>query len=404
MGSKVSYIDLGSIIKIYNGKPYSTLREIGNIPVFGSGGLMGYTDDFMYKGEAILLPRKGTLNNIQYLNLGFWVVDTTYFAVVKKAKADTKFLRNYLTLISKHIAENLNSGSAVPSMTQKAYEQIKILLPDLPTQRAIAHILSQLDEKIELNRKINAELESLARTLYGYWFMQFDFPNVDGKPYRQNGGAFEYNKQMNRNIPVGWQVKTVKHCVKKISTGLNPRKNFVLGKGTNKYLTIKNIDNGRLLFDSCDLIDDEALKIIHARSDISVGDILFTSIDPVGRLYYILEKPEGWDINESVFSVRTNTQIVSNEYLYSVFDSDYFKAQTLPLMTGSVQKGIRIAALESIPLVVPEARIIKAYTEKVRSIYERKAKIEKESIELAALRDFLLPLLMNGQVTVEGIA
>ena len=385
----LSVVDFAKSVKYV----YDTEKHITELGLKNSNTKLLNIDD-------IIISARGTVGAIAMLKIPM-AFNQSCFGL----RAKREFMnQDYLFYFLKYYMENLKKktqGSVFSTINLETFRMIDFELPDTNTQIKISKILSCLDSKIENNNKINAELESMAKTLYDYWFLQFDFPDENGKPYRQNGGAFEYNKQLNRNIPVGWQVKTVKHCVKKISTGLNPRKNFVLGKGTNKYLTIKNIDNGRLLFDSCDLIDDEALKIIHARSDISVGDILFTSIDPVGRLYYILEKPEGWDINESVFSVRTNTQIVSNEYLYSVFDSDYFKAQTLPLMTGSVQKGIRIAALESIPLVVPEARIIKAYTEKVRSIYERKAKIEKESIELAALRDFLLPLLMNGQVTVE---
>jgi type I restriction enzyme S subunit len=149
--------ELDNLIKFYNGKAYKNLHKTGDFPVFGSGGLMGYTDDFMYNGEAILLPRKGTLTNIQYLEDRFRVVDTTYYAVVDKAKADTKFLWNYLKLISNHLM-NLDSGSAVPSMTQQAYNEIPISLPDITAQRRIAAVLSCLDEKIALNNRINDNL------------------------------------------------------------------------------------------------------------------------------------------------------------------------------------------------------------------------------------------------------
>ncbi|MEL7568038.1 MAG: restriction endonuclease subunit S, partial [Dehalobacterium sp.] len=149
-----------------------------------------------------------------------------------------------------------------------------------------------------------------------------------------------------------------------------------------------------------DFVDDEALIRIHARSDIKVGDILFTSIEPIGRLYLINETPEDWDINESVFSIRTNESVVSREYLYSTLDSDLFRSQISPLKTGSVQKGIRIGALESIKIIIPDAETMLKFTVIITPIHRAHGLREKEKNDLIALRDFLLPLLMNGQVSV----
>lgn len=302
-------------------------------------------------------------------------------------------------MIRKQLSRTRQSN--INNISQDSLGNLIIKLPQLSEQEKIAQVISNIDCRISLNNATNAELESAARTLYNYWFTQFDFPDANGKPYKSSGGAMVWNEKLRLQIPKGWKVKTLRQCVSSINTGLNPRQNFVLGQGENRYITIKNIINGQIDFSNCDFVDDEALRKIHNRSDISVGDILFTSIDPVGRLYWIRENPVDWDINESVFSIRTNTSVVTTEYLYSVMDSAMFRAKLIPLRTGSVQKGIRIGALEAIYLVMPESRTMEAFSAKVGSLYKKMGNANKQNIDLVALRDFLLPLLMNGQVRVD---
>jgi len=292
------------------------------------------------------------------------------------------------------------TGSTIYHLPMEALSNIEIDLPDYNTQTNIAKTIEVLDRKIALNNSINAELEKAAKLIYDYWFVQFDFPNAEGKPYRASGGEMVYNEQLKRKIPYGWETRSIKQCVSSINTGLNPRQNFKLGFGENRYITIKNIVNGRLDFSSCDVVDDEALSKIRNRSDIAVEDILFTSIDPVGRLYWIRETPTDWDINESVFSIRTNMEIVSTEYFYAVLDSVMFRAKLIPLRTGSVQKGIRIGALEAIYVVKPNETVMEKFSTIIRPIYREMGELEKQNKELTTLRDFLLPLLMNGQVSV----
>ena len=295
-------------------------------------------------------------------------------------------------------------GSNMPNLNTEILAGVPIAFPGLSQQKAIAITLGNLDHKIAINNAINAELEKTAKLLYDYWFVQFDSPNAEGKPYRANGGEMVWNEQLKREIPKGWAVKTIGECVSQIVTGLNPRNNFVLGNGSNKYVTIKSIENGRLDFSKCDYVDDNALAKIHNRSDISADDILFTSIEPVGRLCRIWEEPQGWDINESVFSIRTDTNVVTTDFLYAAMDNDGFRATTTSLRTGSVQKGIRIGDLRSIRIAIPSKQLLTAFSTVVAPIYQKMWLLEKQNNELTALRDFLLPLLMNGQVTVASRA
>ena len=195
---------LNELLEIKNGRDHKHLGD-GPIPVLGSGGLMRYADKAMYDKASILLPRKGTLSNIQYIDRPFWTVDTLYYTVINQSKANPYFLFHYL---KKMDLSKLNSGTGVPSMTFGAYYGIKVSLPSLETQHKIAAVLSALDDKIELNNQINTELEAMAKTLYDYWFVQFDFPDENGKPYQSSGGKMVFNDILKREIPVGWEVKS----------------------------------------------------------------------------------------------------------------------------------------------------------------------------------------------------
>lgn len=288
------------------------------------------------------------------------------------------------------------------TLTVEGISNIKIPLIPLSEQKKIGKFLSNLDKKIENNNAISSQLESLAKTIYDYWFLQFDFPDENGNPYRSSGGKMVWNDELKREIPEGWEVKCVKNCIQHINTGLNPRKNFILGNGNIKYITVKNLTTeGTIDWTLCETVDNEAREIIHKRSDVSKGDILFASIAPLGRCVLVEEDPKNWDINESVFSIRPNYDRISSEYLYMYFMSEYFIKKAEHTSTGSVFSGIRISALENMLIITPPINIVIKFTKLIETVLYKKYNNEKENQELASLRDFLLPLLMNGQVTVK---
>jgi len=311
-----------------------------------------------------------------------------------------KYLSYYFwsPIVKKQISKKAG-GSVLRYLNTDLLNDIEVPLVE-ETNVNISTWLDLLDQKVLLNNRIISELETMAKNVYDYWFVQFDFPDGKVKPYRASGGEMVWNEQLKREIPKEWEVGKIVDCITHINTGLNPRKNFVLGNGKNRYITIKNIENGQIDFNKCDLIDDDALTKIRNRSKIDVGDILYTSIEPIGRLYLICEYPKDWDINESVFSIRTNLDIVPIEYLYATLNSDIFRTMTKPLCTGSVQKGIRVGTLEQMPIVVPPHNLLTSFTEYIKPLYDRIGISEKENRELTYLRDWLLPMLMNGQVTV----
>ena len=295
---------------------------------------------------------------------------------------------------------SIASVTRTPILSKSVFENIDIPLPSLKIQERVTKLLSLIDEKIRKNHQINDYLEEMAKTIYDYWFVQFDFPDENDKPYKSSGG-----KMVNANghiIPEGWTFCKVKDIISNICTGLNPRDNFKLGTGAIKYITVKNLTtNGTLDFTGCDTIDEFARAIVHNRSNIQIGDILFASIAPLGRCYLIQSEPTDWDINESVFSIRANTALVTPAFLYLYFMSDAFIKHATSSSTGSIFKGIRINTLLETELCVPPLSVILKFEDCLASTFPLKSKNYEEIQRLSNLRDWLLPMLMNGQATIE---
>jgi type I restriction enzyme, S subunit len=316
-------------------------------------------------------------------------------------KIDAKYLLYAMQseFVQKQIGASDDTGSTVSNLRIPHLK--KLLIPLLPNQQKVAGILSALDAKIDLNNRINAELEALAKILYDYWFVQFDFPDAKGRPYKSSGGKMVWNETLKREIPAAWEAKTLGSVISRAGTGLNPRDNFVLGAGSNYYVTIKNVTNGRILLDDkCDRIDDESMAIIDRRSQLRAGDVLFTSIEPVGVTYLIHQRPTNWNINESVFTIRPDSDVISSEYLLMLLSSSEMKAFTKNSSAGSIHKGIRHGVLKSFNLPYADKKLIDQFSSVLRPILQKMHSISEENRELTQLRDWLLPLLMNGQVRV----
>lgn len=320
-------------------------------------------------------------------------IDPKFFYYAITRKEITKYLHNIA----------VNSVTSYPSINPNDLGNLQLEIPaDKEIQQKIASVLSALDSKIELNDRINTELGAMAKTLYDYWFVQFDFPNAEGKPYKTSGGKMVWNEKLKREIPEEWNVLKLNDIISKSGTGLNPRDNFKLGNGENYYITIKNVKNGKIIFDdACDRIDNEALKIIDKRSDLQAGDILFTSIEPVGVTYFIHEKPKNWNINESVFTIRPNYEKISSEYLYMLLSSDEMKAFTKNVSAGSIHKGIRHTVLKTFKIPYKNKVITEEFSSLIKPILNRIYLLDNENQQLSELSDWLLPMLMNGQVTVK---
>src|SRR5574344_286045 len=255
---------LGDLLKIKNGKDYKSLLH-GLVPVYGTGGIITYVNECLFDGESILLPRKGSLQNITYINGKFWTVDTMYWTEINFDLAYPKYLYLYLSLLD---LSQLDSGSTLPSMTFNSYYEIPILLPSMTIQKEIGNFVFSIIEKIDINKKQIETLENLAKTIYDYWFVQFDFPNEEGKPYKSSGGKMVWNQELKREIPEGWEVVKIKDILGKypktesvettsyLKNGKYPiidqSKNYICGF-TNKYEHILQVEDAIVFGDHTNL-------------------------------------------------------------------------------------------------------------------------------------------------------
>lgn len=319
---------------------------------------------------------------------------------INKKLADPYYIKYYLdTPIIQKKLNQIANGGVQKGLYISDLENLKIDIPSIQIQKKIANSLKILDDKIDINNKIINESEKLAKKIYDYWFVQFEFPDKDIDSYKSSGGKMIYNEILKKNIPENWTVEQIKNCIKNINTGLNPRNNFKLGNGTIKYVTVKNLTlNGNIDFSNCDVIDEQAKLMVHNRSKVEKGDILFASISPLGRCVIVNEEPKDWDINESVFCIKPNFNKISSEYLYLYFMRKDFIKKAEHSSTGSVFNGIRIKTLEDMFILIPQKNVIDKFTNIVSNIFMLKYNKIKENEILYNLKNYLLPLLINGQV------
>lgn len=264
---------------------------------------------------------------------------------------------------------------------------LTVFLPPIEIQKKVSEILLEYDRLIKINNEQISLLEEAAQRLYKEWFVDLHFSGYQ-------------NTTMENGVPCGWQPSCLENVLTKITTGLNPRKNFVLGNGKNYYVTIKNMANNNIyLDDRCDRVDDDALKKINARSDLRTGDILFSGIGTMGRVYLIGIPTDNWNVSESVFTMRNNEKI-SKELLYLMLLSPEVQGYCDTHAHGVAQKGIRMADLKAYEFYLPTESVITEFTSIVKPIIDKTQKLRQENIGLLEARDRLLPKLMNGEIEV----
>ena len=355
----VKEFKLRELLKIYNGTKYDHLNK-GDIPLYGSGGLMSHVNEALYSGEAILLPRKGTLSNIMYVNESFWTVDTMYYAVVNDKLADAFYLYSYLSQLD---LSNLDSGSTLPSMTKSAYE-------------------------------INQELEAMAKTLYDYWFVQFDFPDQNGNPYKSSGGKMVYHPELKREIPEGWGVAKVEDIAQ---TGSG---------GTPKSTNVSYYSNGEIPWINSGELEQ---TVITSTSNFITEEGLNNSsakLFPSGTILVAMYGATAGKVSFLTFEASTNQAICAimlndirmRYYLKNVIEDLY--QYLVKLSTGSARDNLSQDMIKNIKVVIPSNDILDRYYDFSNNIIKEITKKQQENEQLTQLRDWLLPMLMNGQVKV----
>ena len=310
----------------------------------------------------------------------------------------TSFL--YTVLMQDSFFEYAMLGSKGSKMPRGDKDQI--MRYELPTftpmeEENIGNIMVDITSKINVNRQINDNLEAMARQLYDYWFVQFDFPNEEGKPYKSSGGAMVRNEKLKREIPTSFDVKSLSEIIEvKDGTHDSPKPQdngyFLL---TSKHLTERGLD-----YASAYKISKEDYESINKRSKVDTNDILFSMIGTIGNSYFVEETNINFAIkNMALF--KTSAKRWFSEYMYLYLSSCDYKHYEGNSLSGSIQKFVSLRTLRDMPILYHED-IIKVFAKEVRNIITMMVNLRKENIELTKQRDELLPLLMNGQASVNS--
>ncbi|BCA93902.1 type I restriction modification protein [Legionella antarctica] len=293
-----------------------------------------------------------------------------------------------------------NTGSTVSHIKVPDCSEFEISIPPLTEQKKISKVLRDLDKKISLNNKINTELEAMAKLIYDYWFVQFDFPNANGKPYKSSGGKMVYNEALKCEIPESWSDGTL-HDLGEIVGGSTPStkqaENFK-EKGT-PWITPKDLSNNtgnKFIARGGQDVSAEGVKSASLKL-YPKNTILMSSRAPIG---YMAIAREPLTTNQGFKSFIPNKGYSMHYIYYAVKNS--MKA-IVQYSSGSTFKEVSGSVLKTVKICLPECDIVESYVSKVNCIFDRQDLLELESKELTELRDWLLPMLMNGQVIVKDV-
>lgn len=266
-------------------------------------------------------------------------------------------------------------------------------IPELLGQEKIGDFIISLNEKIKVNNKITAELESMAKTLYDYWFLQFEFPNKEGKPYKSSGGKMVYNKELKREIPESWKVENMMESslCSDIKAGVDKFE-------SKNYLPTANIEGESITDGEYVTFDNRENR---ANMQPVKYSVWFAKMKNSIKHLSIPENSE-WFINKYILSTGfqgLKCTKTSFAYIHSIINSSWFETYKDILSHGATQEGVNNEDLKNIKYVVPSYNVLIEFNKICMPALEKKFSIIRENQELVSLRDFLLPMLMNGQVT-----
>jgi type I restriction enzyme S subunit len=372
------------------------------------------------KRGDIVITHRGTLGQIAFIPENSlydnYVISQSQFKVTLKAdKVDPAYFTYYFhTNEGQKRLLSFKNHVGVPALAQATTNFRKLEFPLIPLveQQKIAKVLSDIDAKIELNNKINAEIEAIAKTLYDYWFVQFDFPNKDGKPYKTSGGKMVWNKKFKRYIPEGWEVNTLSSFINNDKSG-DWGKEQEEGNYNQKVYCVRGADinglngKGELKTPERYILEKNLFKTLDPYDlivEISGG----SPVQSTGRLAYITEETlHRFDAPIICSNFCKAVTLKSKYYFYNfVFQwNSIYDAGVLFGYEGKTS-GIKNLLFESFVsthyTAIPPIELAEKFYDFMKPIQIKKEKNLKENQQLASLRDWLLPMLMNGQVSVGG--
>lgn len=305
---------------------------------------------------------------------------------------DPYYLKYYLSTeyVKKQVAKKYVSGSALPRIILKNFKDIDIPYVDLETQQKKVKILKLIDKKIENNKLISKLLEETAKTIYDYWFLQFDFPNEEGKPYKSSGGKMVYSEELKREIPEKWALTSLEKVIRIVLGGTPKTKKEEYWNGAINWLNSGEVVQFPVVTTEKKItqvgVENSATELMKK------GTVIVSITGNIRASYLAIDSCA----NQSVVGL-CETKNLKKSFLYPMMkDSvDYY----LKISTGNCQQHINKKAIEDTLFPLPNENVLKKYYDICEPIFEQITNCALENVELSSLRDWLLPMLMNGQIT-----
>ena len=361
------WVKLGDVVTLQRGYdlPKSKMEK-GNIPVVGSNGIIGYHNKATTKAPGITIGRSGNIGNVYLYKSDFWAHNTTLY--VKDFKGNDVIFLFYLL---KNIDfKQLNAGSAVPTLNRNHIYPIEVKIPiKIEEQKAIADVLSSIDDKIELLHRQNKTLEEMAMTLFRQWFIDANFDGTIGQIVNVQGGYAFKSKDFKLN-------------------------------GNHSVIKIKNITNSIVNINDTEFIDESVVENLDTRFKISSGDILIAMTGAeIGKLGIVPKTNKNLWLNQRVGLLREKyegARFIAYLHLKSEFGYDYI----INAASGSAQANISASDIENCPFVQLSENEIKSYSKTISPFFEKIIFNLGQIQTLEKLRDTLLPKLMSGEVKI----
>lgn len=403
----------GDVATLEYGK---SLREyvqgLGSYPVYGTNGLIGRHSEPLCNHPGVIVGRKGAYRGIHYSAKPFYVIDTAFYL---EPKADVDLKWAYYSLLTLDI-NGMDSGSAIPSTSRDDFYALPLNLPPLQEQRAIAHILGTLDDKIELNRRMNETLEAMARAIFKSWFVDFDPARAKAERRQPFGMDAEtaalfpdsFQDSSLGKIPKGWRVGKLGDVLSAIETGGRPKGGVrdicegVPSVGAESIVGLGLFDYSKTKFVPRDFFQAMNKGHVHDRDVLLYKDggrpgVYEPHLTMIGDGFPF----EEFCINEHVYRLRTDPAIPQC-YLYFWLASDLTMDEMRTRGTGVAIPGLNSTAVRELTVLHPCSPILRAFDHSVSPSVQRIFCNCKESHTLSRLRDTLLPKLISGDIRIRN--
>lgn len=394
------------------GTPIVTVEHLGetgftrqNLPFVSEEDTKRLTKYSLKEGD-IVFSRVGSVDRNTYVskNENGWLFSGRCIRVrINNNKVNPKFISYYFRQKNfKEMMLNISVGATMPSLNTSLMDNIPLNIPELHTQQKIASVLSALDDKIELNNKINTELEQMTKMLYDYWFVQFDFPNEEGKPYKFSGGKMVYNEVLKREIPKDWGVKHFDGLVT-FTRGISYTSSTVNDVSGVPMINLKSFNlNGTYRSDGIKYFTGK----VNESKIISKGDLLIAITDVtreaeiIGRAISIPEFNVDAVCSCDVARVDILNGSFQKNYLRFLFNSAHYHNYIKHFASGTLVLHLDLNGILWYKDIIPPIDLQEKFQSFSANIEDKIQANHKQNQELASLRDWLLPMLMNGQVKV----